>query len=446
MKKLKLLLLAILCVALIMQTPLYADEKEEIKALYKQIELLRKRVEQLEEKIEKKEKKEEEMRKEIQEVKEVKKTIENIKKRFGTLSIHGEVITYYQAASSSDIEIDRNWNHFSNPDGAGYNADIELSWKPAKKGEIYMRIHAAEGNGADEYLEEAGALFADLNTLNDDNPDDSEIDVLEAYYTQSLFNDTLSITFGKTEPFVVLDANEFANDEHSQFVGKPFVNNPMLDSEDEYGPILIVNYNPSCIKKLKDLTFTAIIQSSSYPRNPEERQKDKWSNFFRHPFVAGQITYSPTIRGMSGNYRLYGWVQTYDHEKIGKKALSGDTDKGWGVGISCDQYITDRIGLFGRFGYQNDEVYEAPVFYSLGAVLRKILWRNDEIGIGFAGLKANNALYEEHHTEWHAEGYYKIYLTDYFAITADLQYVGNPRGNSKNDNIWAGMIRGEFGF
>ncbi len=421
----------------------------EVRQMYQQIQELKKRIEELEIRIKQREAKEEQMRKEIKEVKEASHEIEHLKERLGNLSIHGGVISYYQAGSSADINTDNGWEHFANPDGAGYVADIELGWEPINNGSFYLRIHAGEGNGADGGdggLEDTGALFADLNTINDDNPDDSEVDVLEAYYTQTLFDEMLSVSFGKTEPFVFVDDNEFANDEASQFVGKPFVNNPMFDSEDEYGPILALSFNPKLFKPLKDVTFTALVQSSSYPRNEGTNQKTKdiWSNFFRRPLVAGQITYSPTIRGMSGNYRIYGWVQTYDHERIGNKT---GTDEGWGVGISCDQYLTEKIGLFGRFGYQNDEVYEAPIFYSAGAYIKGLIpiRKDDELGIGLAGLKANHA-FDDHHTEYHGEAYYKFVFSDNFALSLDLQYVENPLGNNDNNDIWAGMVRGEFSF
>lgn len=409
-----------------------AESSPDIANLYKELEELRKRVNELEEKIEREEAK-------GKEIEETRKEVDRIRERLGSISIHGGVVTYYQAGSSADVRVDNEWMHFPNPDSAGYVADIEFGFRPIETGSFYLRIHAGEGNGADEGLEEAGALFADLNTINDDNPDGSEIDLLEAYYTQSLFNDMLSISIGKTEPFVFVDDNEFANDENSQFVGKPFVNNPMFDSEDEYGPIIAVNFSP-----LERLTFTALYQSSSWPRNEEGKQKDNWSNFFRRPLFAGQVKYSPTIRGMDGNYRIYGWVQTYEHEKIGNKT---GTDEGWGVGISLDQYITDNIGVFGRFGYQNDEVYEAPIFYSMGAVFKGIVptRKKDEIGIAFAGLKANNAL-DHHDTEFHTEAYYRFCISDNMAVTCDIQHVANPRGDTANDNMWAGMVRGEFGF
>ena len=452
MRSLIITIASVFMCAVLFCMPVYSSPKDlsppDVKELYKQIQELKKRINQLEEVIKKKEAKEEELRKDIEEVKEAKKTIEEIKERIGNISIHGGVVSYYQAASSGEnsalVSTTNPEGHFSNPDGAGYVADIEISWKPIENGKFYMRIHAGEGDGADDILENGGALFADLNTINDDNPDDSEIDVLEAYYTQTLFDGMLSVSFGKTEPFAFVDDNEFANDENSQFVGKPFVNNPMFDSEDEYGPILALSFNPKFFKPLKNVTFTALIQSSSYPRNSVGKQKDEWSNFFRRPLIAGQITYSPTIRGMSGNYRIYGWVQTYKHDKIANKT---GTDEGWGVGLSCDQYLTERIGVFGRFGYQNDEVYEAPIFYSAGAYIKGLIpiRKDDELGIGFAGLKANHA-FDEHHTEYHGEAYYKFVFSDNFALTLDLQYVENPLGNNDNNDIWAGMVRGEFNF
>ena len=49
--------------------------------------------------------------------------------------IHGGVVLYYQGA------------HFTpSPSGTGYVADFEISFKPTKKGEFYMRLHAGEGS------------------------------------------------------------------------------------------------------------------------------------------------------------------------------------------------------------------------------------------------------------------------------------------------------------
>ena len=71
MKKLITLLLMLL-IAFLIQGASFADEREEIRMLYRQIELLKKRIEELEKKIEERRKREKQMRKEIEEVKEVK--------------------------------------------------------------------------------------------------------------------------------------------------------------------------------------------------------------------------------------------------------------------------------------------------------------------------------------------------------------------------------------
>ena len=399
--------------------------------ILKEIEQLKKKIAELEKKLKEREAQEAELKEKL-ETRE--KAIDLITEKLGTLSIHGGVVGYYQGASKAKI----GGESFPNPDGAGYVADLELSFEPVENGEFYLRLHAGEGDGADRELEEAGALFADLNTMNDDNPGDGDFDLLECYYTHSFLDDRFFLSIGKTEPVVFIDDNEFANDEVGQFVGKPFVNDPVLDSEDEFGPLMAVGFRPS-----DRFCIVALIQSSSHPLGTEAEQKDIWEDIFEKPLFAGQLTYSPEINGLKGNYRLYGWVQTYDHPEID----SADTDEGWGIGISVDQKISKKVGLFGRFGYHNEEVYEVPWFWSLGANITGLIpsRANDEIGFGVAGLKANDDLPEDD-TEFHLEGYYKLVLSDHFALTSDFQYVVNPLGDSSNDDVFAGMLKAEFSF
>jgi hypothetical protein len=255
---------------------------------------------------------------------------------------------------------------------------------------------------------------------------------------QGLFDNRVFLTVGKTEPFSFIDNNEFANNEISQFVGKPFVNNPVFDSEDEFAPLLAVSYSPS-----ERFSLVVLVQSSSFPSLEEEMQKDKYEDIFERPLFSGQFTYSPVINKLKGNYRLYGWVQTYDHPTL----RDDDTEKGWGVGLSCDQQITEKVGLFGRLGYHNEDVYEVPWFWSIGTNVKGLICSraDDEIGLGLAGLKANQDLPDDD-TEFHLESYYRLVLSEYFALTGDIQYVANPRGDSGSDDIWAGMVRGEFSF
>lgn len=349
-------------------------------------------------------------------------------------SIHGTLVGYYQGAEG----FDSGGIHFGNIDAGDYVADLEVSLALIKSGKLYVRLHTGSGDGADRTLEEEGALFADLNTLNDDNTGAGDFDMLELHYTQHFMEDRWFVTVGKTEPLIFMDDNALANCEVTQFWGKPLVNNPMLDSENEYAPLVAVGYSPR-----DRLSLVGVYQSSSRPRREGSEQKDKYKDGFDEPFVGGQLMYTPQLCGREGNYRLYGWVQAYDQPEL----TGSGTDKGWGIGISADQALTERLGVFGRFGYSNEKVYEVPWFWSLGAVLTGPIPCRDEdqIGLGLAGLKANEDFADDD-TELHSELYYRSVFCEHFALTLDFQYVANPLGDSGSDDVLAGGIRGEISF
>jgi len=359
---------------------------------------------------------------------------EEIQERLGTLCIHGGVVGFYQGMTNADIA----GRKFKNPDGVGFVADLEFGFSPIESGQLTLRIHAGEGDGADRDLEAEGGLFADVNTINDDNPGDDGVRLLDVFYTQTFLEGRLSVSVGKTEPLAFIDDNAFANDEYAQFVGKPFVNNPVLDSENEYAPLVALWAAPT-----EAWAVTAVLQSSSRPLLEEDQQKGSFERVFDKPFVAAQAAFKPAPAGLEGNYRIYGWAQTYDHPKIEGEG----SEEGWGIGLSLDQKIHEKVGLFGRFGYQNEGVYKVPWFWSAGTNLKGLLpaGEEDEWGLGIAGLKANDDL-EEDGMELHLETYWRFRLGEHLALTPDLQYVLNPLGDEDNDGLLVGMIRAEAYF
>jgi len=364
--------------------------------------------------------------------------------------IHGNAVLYYQGAQTGKIERE----DIPSPSGTGYVADLEISFKPTKKGEFYMRLHAGEGSGADKILDvKEGALFANLNTLSDDNPEnEATFKLLEAYYTHTFLDGKVALSVGKTEPPVFIDDNEYANDEYSQFVGKPFVNNPIIDGEFQFAPIVGLVISP-----VEKLEISAVLQSNEQSKlywNGSEwsvKEKSLYDNVFDNPFFALQIKVSPRIGGLSGNYRLYYWNDSADHVKVGEDvsdpAKKPSTDKGWGIGISIDQEISEKAGIFARAAWGNDKVYEVEQFYSVGLNLNGIFSgrENDTLGVGVAALIPNDKL-ENSSTEWHFEAYYRTQITENLSITPDFQLVLNPQGNSSNDNIFTAMVKAEFSF
>jgi hypothetical protein len=445
------LIMITLALAIFGATLSNAAEKSDI---HKEIQQLKERIKELEEKLDERESAEKKQTAKT-ENKIDEKIEEALEKRFGTLEIHGGAILYYQDSRADEID----GEDAGSPSGAGFAANLEFTWHPAlpvvEDGEFYLRIHAGNGTGADRTgggsIKPADVLLGNLNTIADDNSDeddDTGLRLLEAHYTHHFFDEMLSINGGKAEPLGFLDDNAFANDEGVQFVGKPFVNNTVLDSENEYTPLIGVKIQPV---ELLSLTLIGASTSRPYVEGTalENTAKSKYDNVFSTPFIGGQITVSPKFGELEGNYRLYGWQAGYDHAKLdaGRNPIDGEEAKGWGIGVSADQQISEMIGLFGRFGWNNEDVYVVKWEASGGVNLKGLIPGRDEdtIGIGFAGLVPDSRFTEDD-PEYHLELYYRIAVTENLAFTPDIQYVWNPGGDSDNDGVFAGMVRAEFNF
>ena len=421
--------------------------------LSKELSDMKNRIEELEQQLSGREAAED------QQASKVEKNIEEkigeaLEERFGTLEIHGGAAVYYQGSQVNEL----NGENADSPSGAGFAADLELTWKPAlpltEDAEFYARVHAANGSGADRGGRDnnpVNVLLGNLNTIADDDSgegNETGIKLLEAFYTQGFWDQKLKLSAGKTEQLRFLDQNAFANCERSQFVGKPFVNNTVVDSENEYTMLLGAEFKP-----LERLSFSVIGASTSRPYvegSPlADSSKSKYDNVFSTPFLGGQATVSPKFGELEGNYRLYGWYAGYNHSKFDRDRIfiAGEKAKGWGIGVSADQQITEMLGLFGRFGWNNDDVYVVGWEASAGVNLKGVLPGRDadNLGLGFAALTPGDR-YSENDPEYHLEVYYRIAVTENLAFTPDIQYVWNPGGDSDNDGIFAGMLRAEFSF
>ncbi len=402
------------------------------RGLQKEIEELKSKVAQLERILNERQGKEIELQREVSQIKEKLNAIE-----FG-----GNVVFYYQGAKLNKL----NGERVREPNGGGYVANLELTVKAAG-GELYSRFHGGEGEGADGNGV-GDSLFANLNTLADDNPGDDTFRLLELYYSKDFLNGKLTLYLGKTEPFILIDTNEFANDEVSQFVGKPFVNNPIVDPEDRFAPMVAFNYSVSDSFSLQgvaqsDNRGALYFDGSSWTN----REKSPYSDIFDYPTLALQLTYSTN----GGNYRVYLWNDRAPHpvidQPLNDPKRKPDAVKGYVVGLSFDQNLTDRLSLFGRAAYGRPTAYPDSQFYSLGINLRApFLSRpNDTFAFGTAAVLPS-PFAKRKAAELHFETYYKVELSSNLHLTPDFQYVLNPEGNSDNDPIFVGTFKMELSF
>ncbi|MGM0428243.1 MAG: carbohydrate porin [Thermodesulfobacteriota bacterium] len=346
-----------------------------------------------------------------------------------SITLHGSVVAHYQHYANATVMDDGEKEDST----ACISPQLEMKWEPVEQGSLHARLRYTR-NRVD--LSQKGIVLANLLDTNVSAKDNGRIRLQRLYYTQNFLNDRAFVAFGKTDGETYLDTNAFANDSRSQFTGQPLVDNPVLDDEDEYAPFLALGGRP-----VKGLHLLILTQSSSWPMG--DHQKEIWEDMADHPLVAVQATFSPRLDGHQGNYRLYGWLQSYDHPSL----VAAGYEKGWGIGLSLDQWVTEDVGLFARLGHQNDHVYEVPWFWSAGVSVKDLIpgREGDTFGLGMSGLKANPNTPNEG-TEIHLEAYYRIRLSRHFLISPDLQYVLNPLGNNDETGIFASMLRAEFCF
>ncbi|MCA9401253.1 MAG: carbohydrate porin, partial [Candidatus Omnitrophica bacterium] len=183
-------------------------------------------------------------------------------------------------------------------------------------------------------------------------------------------------------------------------------------------------------------------------------------DLFNTPFIAFQTNFIGGLFNRPGNYRIYGWKNMTEHTKWIDSGSSENT--GYGFGISFDQELTDIVGVFARFGWQNPEVYLAGESFSLesswsiGAQMGGEPWgrENDIFAIAFgqaipsddykdagANLKAD--------PESHLEAYYSIQLNDHLTLSPDIQIIWNPYGGDAalgDKAIFVGGARAQIDF
>ncbi len=146
-------------------------------------------------------------------------------------------------------------------------------------------------------------------------------------------------------------------------------------------------------------------------------------------------------KGLESNYRFNIW---YDPQPLARYDGSGSERDNAGYGFNMDRMLTERLGAFFRYGWNDGRVRRFEHCWSIGGTWKGIdpARERDTLGFGVAqGIThqdfraANNAT----RTETILEAYYKIFINDWCSLTLDIQTLLNPGTNSNNDT---GVISG----
>jgi hypothetical protein len=387
---------------------------------------LKQRILKLEQKIAKQEKaagKQKETEQELAEIKEI----------FSGFKI-GASATYI-------IQGTGNANNNSGDDSAtdaSYSADLEIEKEFEDYGLAFLHFEAGNGEGVTDELQ----VFSNVNA---DVTGDANFDLIEAWYEHYFKSTPLTLTFGKLDATAYLDANDYANDECSQFLGDMFKNSAVIEFPDD---------NSAGVRAMIEPVDFLDVELIAVDAN------DGWEDIFDNIFLAGQLNFKPNLFNRPGNYRVYGWINDKDHIKWSNSSKNKESN--YGFGLSFDQELNNLVGVFARYGWQNPKVYASGADFSLeqswsvGVQFKGSFWdrENDVFGLAFGQVIPSDD-YKAAGTnlkadpENHLEAYYNFQVNDHLSISPDIQIIWNSYGGDAaggDKTIVVGGIRSQVDF
>jgi hypothetical protein len=311
---------------------------------------------------------------------------------------------------------DFNISGLSDKDRGAVVLDLGANFHPSEFDEFQLTMSFAAGNGLNFVnpfsLEPyADDLEDDLKDIRNRNRDY----LLEAWYKRTFrFSDNmeLGITGGIIDSTEYIDDNAFANDENMQFMNGVFVNNPLANfpSYDIGGLVEFA---------IENFSIRGMMMNT---RNEED------NNF---NYYALQFGYEVDTPMGPGNYRIFGYRTSSDFvnwDETGNEKLQG-------VGLSFDQELSPIVGVFARFGWQDDDAaVDHDALYSGGVNINGKLWGRDDdnAGLGYAYL--NGPSDGEIDNTNAVEAYVKFQLCQFSDITLDAQYLRDKLRDNETRN------------
>ncbi len=292
--------------------------------------------------------------------------------------------------------------------------DIGANLHPTEVDEFQLTYGFSEGEAINGIEAFTLAPFAD--DLEEDFSDinySGRYNLLEAWYKHTFeVNEATSvgITLGVIGTTSYIDGNEYANDEIAQFMNDVFVNNPLANLPDyDLGAAL------EFISGRWSVT-AAVMDSKNEERND-------------YQYYVVQVGRHVNTQWGEGNYRIYGFStdsEFADRTGNGKQNLSG-------FGVSIDQQINESVGLFARFGVQDDAVpIDQDAMVAVGFAVAGTAWKrpDDAIGVGVAFL--DGAKHSEFDDTTALEAYYKFAFSDSLDVSIDAQWIKDEMREGKD--------------
>lgn len=265
------------------------------------------------------------------------------------------------------------------------------------------------------------------NSINDFTTPSNAFDQLS--FTQSLFDDKLSITVGQF-PLYDFDGTQYDSNQQTNFI-----NYALSQNASETYPIAglgaYIQYNPN-----SEWSFAGGFQNA---RNitGETLSAKGWGD---HRFTTfGSISYTPTINGQSGQYSLL----VYNQPSV---ETQPQNTTGWSINMS--QNLTEKWGVFLRANAATGDSMPITQSYVIGGVYNNPLNRNplDQIGLAVAYNKVSKEYFDSaepmRQYETVLETYWNIGITQFLTIAPDIQVYIHPASKRDRDFGTVFSLRG----
>ncbi|MDD8043869.1 MAG: carbohydrate porin [Verrucomicrobiota bacterium] len=281
----------------------------------------------------------------------------------------------------------------------------EVSYTPTEQDEFFAKFGFSAGNGLNPIAPFTLTTWAadgedDVKDINGRNRDY----LLTAWY-RHLFelphDQTLNLSLGIIDATDTIDENAYANDEFTQFMNEALVNAPNA---------FLPSYNVGAAAEWEKnrLSLRGVLMDVGENDNGQGYLFGAAQAGLRHDSDLGEGNLRIILGGTSADF------EAPDGGQGERKKLAM---------ISADQALGKQLGAFVRIGWQDDEAaIDYQSLASGGLTLAGNSWGRckDTVGLGLAYLEGGNCGCEN---SWVSEWYYRAQLGEFFAMTADLQYI-----------------------
>lgn len=291
---------------------------------------------------------------------------------------------------------------------------------------------------------------------------DRNLTTLSEVYLKQLLSRQLGFIIGKVDGTSLLDKNEFANSERTQFLNTALRNNMLVAPFAPYtAQTFALIYTPT---EWLTVTTAALDGNGTATRSGFDTAfgSPQGTTFVQEWDIKVEPYQLKGNQRIGIGYSNKNFTVLEPDPRISLSGpVTGDIDRrpdDWFFYYNFDQYVyvnkenpERKIGLFGRFGYSNGKGNPIQRFYSIGVGGQGIMQDRDQdsFGIGYYYTDLSDDLPKSLNlsSEQGIEIFYDIAITNSMHLTPDLQWIIDPgAGMDTRDNAVVFGIRSQMNF